>query len=344
MNKKFNTHINRGFATIDEYDNISKYEEEVASIAYKEYRRKWSNNPKNLVLEKGPLHIDIDPTNYCNLKCTMCTRTRLNSISNKKEKLQCMDFDLFKDIIDEAKVLDVPSIKFGILSEPLVHPKFVDMVQYVSNKGFVDIGLVTNATLLNEDKARKLIGAGLMKINISFDSPVKETYEAIRVGADYDKTLNNIKKLIKIRDDMNSLTPLLRIQCVKLKENSNERALFLELFKPIADRIAFIDYEEKDDTLADYSVLNNSEFDNYICSQLWQRLTVDSFGIAFPCCAGTAFKEISWDIRQYGIESIWQDKVQILRDSFINNTWKEIPMCRKCIARAWTANYDDGKV
>lgn len=343
MNKKYNTYVNMTFSTADEYDNISHYEEKIASDAYRDYRRKWLENPKNLIIGEGPLHIDVEITDFCNLKCKMCPRSVHDIHNNSNDTF--MSFDLLKDIVDEARDLDVLSIKFGIVSEPLSHPMFYEMVKYANEIGFEDIAVITNGTLLNESLSKKIIEAGLTKINISFDSPVKETYESIRRGADFYKTIANIKKLIEIRDSMNSPTPLLRVTMVKLDENKNERQLFYETFKPFADRIAYLDYVEyNDDALLDYSILNNKIFDNYVCAQLWQRLSIDENGLVYPCCGINRDEAFSWDFKQYGLKSIWQNKSQELRNNFINNTWKEIPMCRRCVARVRGATLKDGKV
>jgi molybdenum cofactor biosynthesis enzyme MoaA len=274
----------------------------------------------------------------------MCPRVVRKTDEGKKTHL--MDFDLYTQIVDEAAELGVPSIKFGILTESMVHPRIVDMVEYAASKNFVDIGMVTNATLLKEDTARKLIKAGLKKINVSFDSPVKETYEAIRVGADFDKTINNMRRLIEIRNEMNSPTPLLRVTMVKMKENENERKLFTELFKPFADRIAFLDYEEYDDNLMKKNnILESPQFDNYMCAELFQRLTIDCHGMVFPCCSGTIYRDFAWDFKEFGLEAIWNKKVQALRDAFFNGTWKKIPMCSKCLGRVTDAEtLKDGKI
>ncbi|MDR0273330.1 MAG: radical SAM protein [Clostridiales bacterium] len=339
----YNVYVNRGF-TADEYDNISKYEENIASPSYKEYRKKWLEYPKKQILGKGPIHIDIDPTNFCNLRCKMCPITVIKK--EKKEKTHIMDFDLYKKIIDEAADLGVPSVKFGILTESLVHPKIVEMVEYANAKNFEDIGIVTNATLLTEELARRLIKAGLKKINISFDSPVKETYEAIRIGADFDKTVNNIKRLIEIRNEMGSQTPLLRVTMVKMKENEEERQLFKDLFEPYADRIAFLDYEEYDEALAaKNNTIESKAFENFACAELWQRLVFDCHGMVTPCCSGTIYRDFTWDFKELGMAAIWSEKVQCLRQAFLNNNWKTIPMCKKCINRvADVSAVKEGKV
>ena len=41
---------------------------------YLEYRRRWMENPKNFMVEDFPIHLDIEVTNRCNLKCTFCDK------------------------------------------------------------------------------------------------------------------------------------------------------------------------------------------------------------------------------------------------------------------------------
>ena len=52
------------------------------SDTYFEYRKQWVDLPKNKIIRNFPLHLDIETTNVCNLKCPMCARTILLS---KKE-------------------------------------------------------------------------------------------------------------------------------------------------------------------------------------------------------------------------------------------------------------------
>ncbi len=40
-----------------------------------EYRRQWEERPLRRDPGPFPLHLDIDPTNRCNLSCSMCPRS-----------------------------------------------------------------------------------------------------------------------------------------------------------------------------------------------------------------------------------------------------------------------------
>ena len=170
--------------------NESKYrmlEEKNACPEYREYRSNWERYPKERIVEK-PLNLDIELTNKCNLQCVMCPATIY-----RYDNCGFMEESLYKHIIDEAAAENIPAIKLIWRGESMLHSKLITFIQYAKEKGIIDVLLNTNATLMTPEMSKKLIASGLDKIFFSFDSPYKEKYEAIRVGADYDTVLYNIK-------------------------------------------------------------------------------------------------------------------------------------------------------
>jgi pyrroloquinoline quinone biosynthesis protein E len=107
-----------------------------------------------------------------------------------------MSFENFKKIIDSIPTLLKVTVQG--MGEPLLAPDFLKMVSYATQK---DISVTTtlNATFINEETARKVVRSGLSRIYISLDGATKDTYEKIRKGADFDKTLDGIRNLIKSR-------------------------------------------------------------------------------------------------------------------------------------------------
>ncbi len=53
------------------YKKYDTYDSE-QTPGYKEYRRRWENNPKNHIVDAFPIHMDIESTSACNLKCITC--------------------------------------------------------------------------------------------------------------------------------------------------------------------------------------------------------------------------------------------------------------------------------
>jgi len=220
-------------------DKIRRWESALPA-EYREYRRKWKENPRDRVVGHFPIHLDIEATNACNLRCTMCPRTDMVR-SGVFWKLQSFDFDAYKRLIDEGVQHGLCSVKFNILGEPMLNPRLVEMIEYAKQAGVIDTMFNTNATRLDEDMSRRLIGSGLDKLLFSFDSPYRDTYNRIRAGADYDKVLANIRRFVGIRDETGSVTPFTRVLMVVTDENKDEQEAFRELFEPIVDAVAYGD-------------------------------------------------------------------------------------------------------
>lgn len=133
--------------------------------------------------------IHIPVTDVCNLGCPMCPRNadRYGSAGHMAE-------GVFEALLRE--VPKVPCVMVMALGEPLMYPGVVDVVRKCRERlpTSGEVGMTTNATLLDESMARNLIGAGLGFLYASLDGATKETYERYRAGAVFESTCANIKR------------------------------------------------------------------------------------------------------------------------------------------------------
>jgi len=171
------------------------------------------------VVNTHPIYIQIDPTSYCNLSCKSCGR---DSIVDKPTHLT---FDHFKKYIDIIKPFKVAMSGTG---EPFMNPQLLEMVKYAKEKES-SVLITTNFTLINEKKAEQIVESGLDLLKISIDATNRETYLKIR-GKDYfDKILESVDLINRIKDGMNSKTPYLRFQFVIQSENYKEIPKLIDL-------------------------------------------------------------------------------------------------------------------
>ena len=110
--------INANFHTIGGKSVLDKDDP-----VFKEYRTKWDEWPKNFQTGEFPLHIDIEASSVCNLRCRFCEAT----IDNIGTKFGYMDFDTFTKIIDESAECGLYAIKLnsGARGEPLLNKNIV---------------------------------------------------------------------------------------------------------------------------------------------------------------------------------------------------------------------------
>lgn len=322
--------VNPTYTEVMVSDNIKKWEA-TKPKKYWEYRKKWHENPKKQIIGKFPLHLDIESTRKCNLRCPMCPRTIKLKRGEKIEEGD-MDFGLFKKIVDEGAANGLYSIKFNYLGEPLICKDIVKMVAYAKSKGIIDVMFNTNGVLLTQTISKKLIKAGLDKLFISFDSHFKERYEKIRVGAKFERTVENVKNLVQIRTRLKSLTPIVRVSMVVMKENKEEVLDYIKLWKPIVDLIGFSDYLNPQgmDKEKRYAI-RLRKHKNFVCSQLYQRLFIHYDGKIGLCCADYDAECDLGNVKDAAIKDVWLgEKMQKIRKLHNRGKWYKIPLCKKC--------------
>lgn len=222
-----------------------------AGEEYKEYRRQWMENPKNNVVNSFPLYVSFESTNACNLECVFCSRT-----IKKKEGLlgptNVTPMELFKKVTDEGVEKGLKAVKLNTGdTEPLLVKNLSERISYAKEAGVLEVMFNTNAALLSEEKAMEILNSGLNKILISFDSPEKEKYEKVRVGANYDNVLGNVFRFCDIKKEMGLKTPFVGIQMVKMKDNTHEVEMFFNMFKDHVDIIKIGDYNNQQELNAE---------------------------------------------------------------------------------------------
>lgn len=79
-----------------------------------------------------------------------------------------MEIDLFKKIIDQAKLIAEEAI-FHVVGEPLLHPELEQYIDYTLAAG-MKIMLVTNGTLLNVENTKMIASKNIRQVNISLQA------------------------------------------------------------------------------------------------------------------------------------------------------------------------------
>ena len=162
-----------------------------------------------------PVTCEIDPSNACNLNCSFCMYARYLKINR-----DLLPWEIYRNLITELKLLKVKSITFTGGGEPLMNPRFNDMVSKAYSLGF-EIGLITNGTLLN-----KVENLDHFKfIRISLDAYDKDSYLKIKGKDFFNKVIKNI------RETADSGKTDIGVSYVVCKENINGIEKIQKTFK-----------------------------------------------------------------------------------------------------------------
>src|SRR2546423_15471548 len=96
-----------------------------------------------------PTYIQLEPVGQCNLRCQMCS-IQFRQDGPPYGPLAFMDFEQFTRIIDQFTT--PKELHLQGLGEPMMHPRFFDMVTYAADRG-IAVTTNSNLTLLNERRA-----------------------------------------------------------------------------------------------------------------------------------------------------------------------------------------------
>lgn len=288
-----------------------------------EYREKWKKQPENFHTGEFPLFIDIEATSACNLRCPFCATT----FRGKVIKKGFVTFDAVKRIIDEGVSNNLYGVKFNIRGEPLLHPEIHEFVKYAKQRGLIDVYFNSNAMLLTDDIARKLIDAGLDRLSISFEGITKDVYEKYRVGAKYETVLSNIEKIQLLKKKLGVEHPKIRIQTVMLPEIENTFEEYKRFWSKIADEVGFLDYKEM-------KVKKKGVKYPWACPQIWQRMAVWWDGTILPCNHDDDGVLAFGNIHEVSIKDLWRSLfLNDIRDKHRNGMAHTVPACDGCYLR-----------
>ena len=167
-----------------------------------------------------PSYVQIEPVGQCNLRCQMCS-IQFRQDGPPYGPPAFMQYDTFTGLIDQLVGAGTRELHMQGLGEPMMHPRFFDMVEYATGKG-MRVTTNSNLTLLNERRAERCVQSGLACLHVSIDGATAETYERIRVRAHFERVLGNLERLISVRERLGSTQPSLVMVVVIMRQNLHE--------------------------------------------------------------------------------------------------------------------------
>ncbi len=154
----------------------------------KENYEKFKRSDRKEELNYSPVKLDIENVSRCNFRCSKC------QVSDWKGQKRANDMTLndFRTIIDHLEGL--VEIKLQGMGEPILGgDAFFRMIEYARSR-HIWVRTTTNASLLHiRENYKRLIDSDPSEVQISIDGTTKNTFEAIRRGADFETILRNCK-------------------------------------------------------------------------------------------------------------------------------------------------------
>ena len=198
------------------FDGFAKYPSRLDNFieAKKNQNRRVFQNYK-------PFLIDLEPNSRCNFRCTMCQVSEWE----RGQRASDMTYDEFKSL--KNLYTYVVEAKIHGMGEPLLHKEFFEMVEFLGEYSIWTRTSINGSLLLANNNIDKLVTSSLGEVQISLDGATKETYEKIRVRANFEKVTKGILHLnTELEEAGRDLT---RMWVVLQEENIHEISAFVDL-------------------------------------------------------------------------------------------------------------------
>jgi|TARA_Y100000310_G_scaffold124755_1_gene123546 radical SAM protein with 4Fe4S-binding SPASM domain len=288
------------------------------------HRYKFNYYEDHHILPDFPIYLLVEPVSACNLRCPFCHQIDDNFTSNQ-QMMGNMDLNLFKKIVDEAHDGGTQAFTLTCRGEPTLHPQIGEMIEYCSNK-FIELKMNTNGTRLNEKLIHQILKSGMTELVFSVDSHYKEEFESLRVGANFESVVANIKKFKEIRDrDYPNSTCITRASGVQMGKQDQEK--FKKFWEPLVDHTVMVNMLYRWDI---YNNTKNSGSKGF-CHYLGRSLSIYFDGSVIPCDIDYEGVLSVGSIKEKSIKEIWHgEKYDKLVNAHKDGKRSKYVPCDRC--------------
>ncbi len=276
--------------------------------------------------------IDIELTNRCNAKCNFCPRDQTPHQGVMSEEvfaqslLRAQEYrSLSLDLFNDETVVSLCG-----LGEPLLNRHAPEFARQVRAAGF-EVSMSSNAALLDEERGRALLDAGLQNIYINVGDEGSDYEDVYRLP--FERTRENIVRFAEMAGDQCAVMIVL----VDYKRDRDHVNRMEEYWRSYGiNRFLRYDIMNRGGAL----FVDHMQFETY--AQLTKaRELLDARGAAVPHCgAPFGYLFIGYDGQYYLCCSDWKKETpmgSVFDESFLSVAQKKLeyvtsrePVCKTC--------------
>lgn len=173
-----------------------------------------------------PEYLLLELTSRCNLRCIMCSINQDPRMQKGGEWYGDLDPGAFRNL--EPYLSKIKRVDLNGNGESLLYDNFLTVLEKVK-RGGTNVGLTSNALMINDDLARGMVRAGLDELVISLHAAEPGLYEEISRPGKFETFLNNVRAINKYKDYYRTGLPVLKFNFVAMKKNISQLEKVIKL-------------------------------------------------------------------------------------------------------------------
>ena len=252
----------------------------------------------------------LEVTNACNDKCIFCA----NSKTTRRKRF--IDLELATSVLRQAYELGTREVGFYATGEPLLYKDLERVVCYAKDLGYTYTYITTNGALLDEERARSLIAAGIDSVKVSMNATNERDYQFVHGTGDYANVLANIKNF-DVERKKSSHHVNLFLSCVMTKQTIKNRGgnykKVLEIIKKYVDDICVENCINLGGMMPEAKVLGSMGYahDDDICPYPFKEAQVSVEGYLTMCCTDFQNYLAVADLHKESLASAWVNEYAV---------------------------------
>ncbi|MBM4016590.1 MAG: radical SAM protein [Planctomycetes bacterium] len=173
-----------------------------------------------------PTWINTTNSTVCNLSCGFCPQAYGKGVDWRMEE------PIYRKVLEELYPA-AEIVQLSAFGEPMMTPRLAEKFDDMERFG-VKLEMVTNATLMKGDALLQRMASIMGLLTVSIDGATKRTYDSLRVGADFDEVLGNLRAYNRARHALpkEQRAPL-HLNTILMKRTLPELVAFLRLAKEL---------------------------------------------------------------------------------------------------------------
>ena len=227
-----------------------------------------------------------------------------------------------------------------LMQEPLLEPRLItilDNLKQVNPK--INTHIYSNMHSMTRQKAEEIIDSQLLDtLTVSFYGPTKEVYGKYQPTFNFDKTRENIKQFMLLRNQKGLKKPFVQMHFIALPDMIMGYQKFRDEWQPYADNVGVTVYR----THTEQEVLESQRWQKDVhgqcapvrvpCSRIFSGFYVLFNGDVVPCSADYNGDNVLGNIHDcYRPTDIWWGaKAKAFRQKHVDGKTCDIEMCKNC--------------
>ena len=239
--------------------------------------------------------------------------------------------DWVEGIAAELAQRDDALVVLGGFGDPLLHPKFDDVLGILKSAGIYGIAVRTNGLALDEVVAGRLIDREVDVLNVIIDAWSPELYAKVQGADRYGEVRQNLTRLAELKRERPSVAPLVVPEMTKSVETRDEMEAFFDGWLRDEGWANLRGYSHYAGQLQDRAVMSMCPPTRFACQQIQHRATILADGSMIACDQDFAGRHPIGHIAEASIEQLWTGRcLSDIRQGHRSNDFTIMPLCGGC--------------